>query len=143
MACTRTGRATRGTTMYVTTYPCHNCARHLIAAGVERVVFIEPYPKSRALELHSDDLVEVAPAAPEDPSKRVRLEPFVGIGPRRFLDYFSVNLGSGYLVKRKEADGRLVPWDRRRSAPRIKSSEDGYIETELLLASELGKFLRK
>ena len=26
--------------MYVTTYPCHNCARHIIAAGVIRVGFI-------------------------------------------------------------------------------------------------------
>ena len=43
----RLGRAVAGATIYVTTYPCHNCAKHLIAAGLQRIVFVEPYPKSK------------------------------------------------------------------------------------------------
>lgn len=143
LACARTGRPTRGTTLYVTTYPCHNCARHLIAAGVQRVVFVEPYPKSRALQLHQDDLVEVVPGSGADRAGRVRLEPFVGIGPRRFLDYFSTSLGSGYLVARKQDDGRVVRWARRRSAPRVQSTEGGYLATEQLLATEVLPFLKR
>lgn len=43
----RSGKnATSGTVMYTTTYPCHNCARHIIAAGITRVVYIEPYEKA-------------------------------------------------------------------------------------------------
>ena len=42
--------------MYVTTFPCHNCAKHIIAAGLERVVYLEPYPKSRAKTLYDEDI---------------------------------------------------------------------------------------
>ncbi|MFD2579396.1 deaminase [Novosphingobium colocasiae] len=27
-------------TLYTTTFPCHNCARHIVAAGITRVVFL-------------------------------------------------------------------------------------------------------
>lgn len=37
--------------IYVTTFPCHNCAKHIVAAGLRRVVYLEPYPKSRAEDL--------------------------------------------------------------------------------------------
>ena len=43
----RLGRSLKGSTIFVTTYPCHNCAKHLIAAGIERIVFVEPYPKAK------------------------------------------------------------------------------------------------
>lgn len=39
------GVSSNGCTLYTTTYPCHNCARHIIAAGIKRVVYIEPYEK--------------------------------------------------------------------------------------------------
>ncbi len=47
LCCSRIGLSTVGTTLYCTTFPCHNCAKHIVAAGVERVVYVEPYPKSR------------------------------------------------------------------------------------------------
>ena len=50
----REGISTIGTRLYVTTFPCHYCARHLVSAGVDEVQFIEPYPKSQALGLHAD-----------------------------------------------------------------------------------------
>jgi len=52
----RRGVAVAGHTMYVTTFPCHNCAKHIIAAGVRRVIYLEPYPKSRALDLHGEEI---------------------------------------------------------------------------------------
>jgi deoxycytidylate deaminase len=42
-----------GSTMYVTTYPCHNCAKHIVDAGIKRVVYLEPYSKSLAQKLYS------------------------------------------------------------------------------------------
>lgn len=42
----RLGRATAGASLYCTTFPCHLCAKHIVAAGMDRVVFLEPYPKS-------------------------------------------------------------------------------------------------
>ena len=70
----RLGRSTLGSTIYVTTFPCHNCAKHLIAAGVKRIVYIEPYPKSKAFELSGDALS----TRKQDRSKVV-VEHFVGI----------------------------------------------------------------
>lgn len=55
----RAGISVRGARMFVTAFPCHYCARHLVAAGIERVSFIEPYPKSRALALHGDSITTV------------------------------------------------------------------------------------
>ena len=45
-------------TMYVTTFPCHNRAKHLIAAGIKKVTCIEPYPKSKALEFYTNEITE-------------------------------------------------------------------------------------
>ena len=50
----REGVSTVGTRLFVTTFPCHYCARHIVGAGVYEVQYIEPYPKSLALELHND-----------------------------------------------------------------------------------------
>src|SRR5690606_19175210 len=52
----RVGHAIRGATLYCTTFPCHICAKHIIASGIARVVYLEPYPKSLAQELHEDAL---------------------------------------------------------------------------------------
>ncbi len=120
LTCSRVGQTARGGTMYVTTFPCHNCARHLIATGVSRVVFIEPYPKSRALDLHDDAIEEVAPGA--EPCGKVRFEPHLGVGPRRFFDYFSMNLSNGYRMERKDSSGQLVDWTPSKAAPRLQSA---------------------
>lgn len=48
----RRGVSIRDATLYCTTFPCHMCARHLIASGIMRVVYIEPYPKSLAKDLY-------------------------------------------------------------------------------------------
>ena len=42
LACARSGRSTRRSYLYATTFPCHNCCRHIIAAGICKVVYIEP-----------------------------------------------------------------------------------------------------
>jgi deoxycytidylate deaminase len=54
LSAARAGVSTVGTRLVVTTFPCHYCARHIVAAGIDEVQFIEPYPKSQALGLHAD-----------------------------------------------------------------------------------------
>ncbi len=44
----RLGRSTKNTVLFCTTFPCHNCTKHILAAGIRKVVYMEPYPKSRA-----------------------------------------------------------------------------------------------
>ena len=59
LSASREGFSTIGTRMYVTTFPCHYCARHIVTAGIDEVQYIEPYPKSEALKLHDDAITEV------------------------------------------------------------------------------------
>ena len=54
------GISLKGATLFCTTFPCHMCARHIISSGIEKVIYVEPYPKSKAQELwnydeHDDD----------------------------------------------------------------------------------------
>lgn len=88
MTAARNGALTVGTSLYVTTYPCHNCARHLVAAGVSEVYFIEPYVKSLASELHSDAIAGEKPAPVGSKLTHMLVAPFTGVGPRMYEDFF-------------------------------------------------------
>src|SRR5690606_30054504 len=114
LSCSREGISTAGSTLYCTTFPCHNCAKHVIAGGITRVVYVEPYPKSRALDFHSESihLRSELDAGTEEPSDMVIFEPFTGIGPGRFLDLFSMSLGAGSKLRRKDKSGATVDWDK-------------------------------
>jgi len=87
----RRGLSVVGTRVFVTTFPCHYCARHLVGAGVDEVQFIEPYPKSRALDLHEDAIVKRAAEwiRPSDGGTKVLFRPFVGIAPRLYSRVFT------------------------------------------------------
>jgi len=37
-------RNAQGATMYVTTFPCFQCSRYIVDAGIKRVVYVEAYP---------------------------------------------------------------------------------------------------
>ena len=47
----RSGISTESGTLYVTVSPCDVCARLLIAAGIERVVYAEEYRDTSGIEL--------------------------------------------------------------------------------------------
>ena len=140
LACGRSGVSTRHCTLYGTTFPCHNCAKHIVAAGIERVVFVEPYPKSLAMDLHSDAIRLVHEDNKEHENGKVRFEPFVGIGPRRFLDLFSLNLGRGKKIKR-EKDGKLIEWKRATACVRVPLSPISYIDRETYISGEVDKIM--
>jgi len=42
LSAARMGKSTVGATLFSTTFPCHNCAKHIVSAGINRVVFILP-----------------------------------------------------------------------------------------------------
>ncbi len=102
LSAARVGVPLTGSTLYSTTFPCHNCAKHIVASGIQRVIYVEPYPKSLAADLHSDS---IAIDPPEPVADRVTFMPFVGIGPRRFFDLFSMRLSSGRVVKTERRKG--------------------------------------
>ncbi|WP_232293122.1 anti-phage dCTP deaminase [Stigmatella aurantiaca] len=100
LSAARQGASTQGCRLFVTTFPCHYCARHIVGAGVDEVQFIEPYPKSRALDLHDDSITTVAknwipPSAPvrkdsekESAVRKVLFRPFTGVAPRMYARAF-------------------------------------------------------
>ncbi len=53
------GVSTRGATLYVTCQPCNHCAKMIINAGIERVVFQGDYPDEFALELFAEAGVQL------------------------------------------------------------------------------------
>ena len=126
MSCSRESISTKGATLYATTFPCHNCAKHIIAAGIERVVFVEPYPKSKALDFHRESVT----IGFDSSDNKMVFEPFVGVGARNFLNVFSMSLGSGYELKRKLKNGSTLPWTPKGSKLRTALLPYSYLERE-------------
>jgi len=127
----RRGVSIRGYNLYSTTFPCHNCAKLVIAAGIRRVVYIEPYPKSLAIELHSDSIfLGKNPPKKKNSATPVKFEPFVGVGPRKYMDFFSLSTATGGQIIRKDNTGRPVQWNSKTANPRSPLLPLSYLERE-------------
>ena len=141
--CSRIGISPRGGTLFVTTFPCHNCAKHIVDAGITEVIYIEPYPKSQAKELHSDAIEFKTSAERQDcNNKYVIFKPFVGVGPRRFFDLFSMKLGSGTSIKRKEG-GKTIQWYPKKAQVRVQLQPTSYIDREAVVSEKFKKILEE
>lgn len=120
------GIGVQGATLYCTTFPCHMCARHIIASGIHRVVYIEPYPKSRAKKLYKRAIcVDEKDEADRD---AVCFQAFVGVAPPRFLDLFE-------MVERKDEQGYALSECAPCGSPKgvtsgllVSELESGYLE---------------
>jgi len=130
LSCARIGVSTVNAALYCTTFPCHNCAKHIIDAGITRVVYVEPYPKSRALDLHSEAISLKTSLDNQSEKDRVTFEPFTGVGARRFLDLFSMSLGGGSKLRRKDKQGSTVEWAKDRAVARTPLLPKSYLEVE-------------
>ncbi|MET0603911.1 MAG: anti-phage dCTP deaminase [Baekduia sp.] len=109
----RRGVSVRKAVLYASTFPCHNCAKHIVSAGIERVVFIEPYPKSLADQLHGDAI------AVDDPHRAhptVHFEHFAGVAP---VNYFTLFTNTG---KRKHDDGTPRVFSASMINPRLRGN---------------------
>lgn len=105
------GVRTLGTRMLTTAFPCHECARHIVAAGIKEVVYLAPYPKSAVKRLYKDSIL-VDPSQPN--TEKVIFRTFVGVAPTRYLEFFSV------VVDRKEKErGTRIRFDFRTRPPAL------------------------
>jgi len=146
------GVSPKGCRLFVTTYPCHYCARHIVAAGIDEVQFIEPYPKSRATALHSDaittesegwappswiqnqirtnrDIGSDDPTSPSIMENKVLFKPFVGVSPRMYRRVF--------LKDRDYKD--KVTGERIFGTPNWGGPLDNYKESYVTLEHKLGR----
>lgn len=116
----RRGLAIKDTALYCNVYPCHMCARHIIASGIKKVIYIEPYPKSMTKKLYNES-VRIDNAS-DASSSAVEFNPFFGIAPRRFIKFFE-------MTQRKTGDGRIIVWDPFKAQPRVDEYPN-YTENE-------------
>lgn len=114
-----------GATLYSTTYPCHNCARHIVAAGITTVVYIHPYRKSKALALHHD-------AITEDPKEqgKVLLKQYDGVAPHNYLKSFAA-------TRSRKDNGRFINRSSTSATPIFKIPLDAQLDYESKVIADL------
>jgi deoxycytidylate deaminase len=119
-------------TIYVTTFPCHLCAKHIVASGLKRLVYLEPYPKSYATALHEDSIAVEGNGR----SDKVSFEPFKGVSPQRYRDLFEKG-------RRKLSGGAALPWHEGSKHPMIEVYYPSYFEAEVYIAAKLKEGIEK
>ncbi len=73
--CLLGGSSLVGATLYTTTFPCLSCTKKIIAVGIKRVVWVEPYPDPEAIKMLEKAGVE--------------LIEFEGVKARAYYELFS------------------------------------------------------
>lgn len=128
----RNGISARGATLFCTTFPCHMCAKHIVAAGISRVVYIEPYPKSYAQELHADAITIEGNGS----DGKVAFQRFIGIAPYRYRDLFAKG-------KRKYPTGVAQKWNADKMRPMIDVLYPSYSKAETYVVKLLEERAKK
>ncbi len=112
--------------LFVTTYPCHSCARHIIAAGIAEVYYIEPYRKSLATKLHGDAISEN-----ESDTTKVRILPYDGVAPTKYLSLFRMTPDS------RKFNGKMIKINAKNATPRLEKSLEALPALEALVVKSL------
>lgn len=115
----------RGAILYCTTYPCHSCARHIVAAGISEVFFIEPYAKSKALALHSDSIT-----SEDGIESKLKILAYEGVAPARYLDFFSIK-------NDRKIEGKYQPVARGFLKPQVDKMFEAVHTLEAVVAKGL------
>lgn len=116
--------------LYTTTYPCHNCARHIVAAGISEVYYIEPYPKSLASDLHDDS---ISTSSKDRGTKCVFLQ-YEGVAPKNIESLFRIK-------KARKQDGRALEVDPVQAVPMVDTPLDAIHEREDIVLATLPRLL--
>lgn len=67
-------------TMYVTTFPCFNCARKIVEVGISTIVYSESYPDTDSIEMFE---------RASQKGQKINLIPFEGVKARAYFRLFS------------------------------------------------------
>lgn len=134
----RLGRSIKNGVLFTTTFPCHMCAKHIVAAGIKKVVFLEPYPKSLTAHLHSDSVViEGADRGKYSKYPGVSFEHFDGVSPRRYRELFERS-------SRKDKDsGVFLEWIDGIKRPIIDLKFPFYMTLETAILQSTTAYLKQ
>jgi deoxycytidylate deaminase len=120
----RIGRSVNDAVLFTTTFPCHMCAKHIVASGIKEVVFLEPYPKSLAARLHADSIeIEGQERGGYKEYPSVDFKHFFGVTPRRYREFFERS-------KRKDKNGEFERYIFGRQRPYIDIKSPFYTQLE-------------
>ncbi|MFC0587944.1 anti-phage dCTP deaminase [Novosphingobium aquiterrae] len=116
-----------GATLFTNTYPCHNCARHIVAAGIKEVVYIKPYKKSLALRLHYDAITEIP-----DEGGKVLFRQYDGVAPSIYFKIF-------LTPKDRKDGGKIVRRNRWEAVPVFRVPLDAKRDYEDKVIADLAQ----
>lgn len=129
----RTNKSTKGCILYCTTMPCHLCTKLIVASGLERVVYIQPYPKSLVDELYADSVAMDESCT----GGKVKFDTLKGVTPAGFRMAFRKT------QKRKDNDGTAASWDPLKAVPIFLSYYPYYRPLEAASSKSLKDALKK
>ena len=130
----RQGVSTQDSLLFTTTFPCHECAKFIVGAGVRRVIYIEPYPKSMVRHLYQD-LIDARPPLPtsSDPELvsaitlgKVPFSAFVGFAPHRYDEIF--------VGGERRVGTEVARFDRPHAVPCGRGWNEGYVHEKEVAA---------
>lgn len=127
----RLGRPVKSGMLFSTAFPCHMCAKHIVSSGISTVIFLEPYPKSLAMDLHTDSIsIEGADRGKYQTFPAVNFEHFYGITPRRYRELFERG-------KRKDDDtGLYKDWLYGSPQPNLDIKNPFYADLEQFIVEQ-------
>lgn len=101
----------KGATIFTTAFPCHMCMRLIIASGIARIVYVDPYPKSLAMDMYADSV------AHGEEDGLVAVEAFRGASWSIYPKVFSAT------NRKRKPDGAFVAVDRTTLRMRLAELE--------------------
>jgi deoxycytidylate deaminase len=114
-----------GATLFSTVYPCHNCARHIVAAGIMTVIFIHPYRKSNAVLLHHDAITES-----NTEQNKVLFKQYDGVAPHNYLRCFNA-------TRDRKSEGVYINRPSTSAVPIFKIPLDAQFDYEAKVIADL------
>ena len=114
------------------------CAKHIVAAGIKEVVYLEPYPKSLASGLHGDSIkIDGKSRGEYDDFPFVNFKHFYGASPLRYRDFFERK------AKRKSSKGMFKEWRAGTAQPIVDLKFPGYLLLEPYVMATLLPLLER
>ena len=118
----RSGVVTQDAILYTTTFPCHECAKVIIGAGIAEIHYVEPYPKSLVSSIYRE-LIDVCPRVETSGGsgeQKIPFRQFLGIAPRWYEHAF--------LAGERRVGDQLVTFDRRSASPKASGWSQAGVE---------------
>lgn len=125
-------RSTAGATLYCTTMPCHMCTKLIVASGISRVVYIQPYGKSLVEELFHDSV-----SIDQCSLTHVIFDTLKGVTPNGY------KLAFQKVEKRKDQRGIAKKWESSQACPVFLSTFPYYSSPEALAINDLEACISK